>query len=410
MLTKEPIGNDIWGKLIYASLLFLAAFLFTSISLSAAHHILLIVPGFYLLYKSIKNKSLNFSTSAYLLIAIIIWSAISVFANWSNINNPVHNIVKLKYLIIGIVSIPAFRYFFETYADNKKVKILVNTIIISTTLASLSGLIAYKFGYNPLKMKPACHPTRTCGMYGMYMTYGYGIGLFLSLLTGMLFYFKDLKNLVSKKLLIGSLLINLLSFALSFARGAYIGYFLSLPFYFYRKNKKLFISIVIAVSVSGVLAIKFIPKVNSLVFERGRIASVMIRFSQYKAAWIAGKENPLFGLGYKNFEANSDLIKKKHNVEYSHFRGHGHSNFFEHLGSTGFVGLIFLILFHLFWIKETYTRNDIIGLITFPFVIHFTFSGQFQYTFGDGENLFLIMAIYAISQLPRIQTEENQAA
>ena len=42
---------------------------------------------------------------------------------------------------------------------------------------------------------------------------------------------------------------------------------------------------------------------------------------------------------------------------------------------------------------ELYRRDDPFGKIVFPFVIALFISGQFQYTFGDGENAFLIMGL-----------------
>lgn len=401
-----PINHKL-NQTIFFALFCLAAFTFTSISLSAAFHILIIIPGVYLTQKYMRTSEFKFSKSSLLLFLIIIWSMISVFANWSEIQNPLHNLKKLKYLIIGLISVPTFDYFFKQVENLKKSKVLLNTFIIATTLASLSGLIAYYSGFNPLKMKPACHATRTCGMYGMYMTYGYGIAFVLTLLTGMLLKYKSLKNFINPKLLVVSYVINFVSFLLSFARGAYIGYFISIPFFFFQKNKKKFVIICASLVLLGGLSLAFIPKVKELVSSRSRVESIMIRFSQYEAAWIAAKENPVFGLGYKNFEANSNLIKKEHNLDFQYFRGHGHSNFFEHLASTGFIGLVLLLLFHIFWTIETYKRKDLIGFVLFPFTINFFFSGQFQYTFGDGENLFLIMALYALSQI-NLRVNETQ--
>ena len=69
-----------------------------------------------------------------------------------------------------------------------KIKFLIWAFLASTTIATVSGLIGLYTGFNPLKFKNACHPTRACGLYGMYMTYGYGINFFMVIVTGFLFY------------------------------------------------------------------------------------------------------------------------------------------------------------------------------------------------------------------------------
>lgn len=386
-------------QFLFAAFFILCAFIFISISLSALFHILIVLPGIYLTYKRLKLRDLKFSASEISLIALILWSILSVLFNTDIIPKPHKNIIKLKYQLIGWLSIPCLHYFLKRDEGLKKTKLLFKVFIWAATIATLSGLIAYFSGYNILKMKPACHPTRTCGMYGMYMTYGYGIGLYLTILTGALLYFfkKNLKPQL--KLYLPAFIINLVSFILSFGRGAYIGFFGALPFFFLKKNKKLFIIVVSTITIASAIAVSTIPKIKEVAFSASRMRSISTRVSNYKAAIYAAKENPFFGYGYKNFESNTKNIKKKYDIEHQDFQGHGHSNFFEHLGSTGFVGLFLVILFHIFWLKETYQRDDVIGFVVFPFVIHFTLSGQFQYTFGDGENLFLIMAVYAISQV-----------
>lgn len=398
-----PINRNLY-LIIFAALLILSAFTFISISITALFHILILVPGIVLTIKRIKEREFHFSASEITLYLLILWSVLSVFFNLDIIDKPHRNIIKLKYQLIGLLSVPCFYYFLKMDEGFKKSKLLLKIFFWAATIASLSGLIAYFSGYNILKMKPACHARRTCGMYGMYMTYGYGIGLYLSLLTGALLLYFRKKMMNPFKAYLPAFILNFVSFILSFPRGGYIGYFGSLPFFFFKKNKKFFISITLGISLLSGLSIAFIPKVKSLVFDVSRIQSIKMRLSNYEAAYYAAKEKPLFGYGYKNFEPNSKIIKKKYDVAFPNFQGHGHSNFFEHLGSTGFVGLLLLIIFHVFWIRETYLREDLIGFVCFPFVINFLLSGQFQYTFGDGENLFMIMAVYAISQLPQLNS------
>ena len=73
-----------------------------------------------------------------------------------------------------------------------------------------------------------------------------------------------------------------------------------------------------------------------------------------------------------------------------------HNNFLEHLASAGIFGALAFILFSVLWIWDGYRREDVVGRIMFPVSISFSVSGTVQYTFGDGENLFFLMLVWAL--------------
>lgn len=385
--------------LTYASAIILCLFLFPAFSLCSLHHALLAIVGFFFTYKAVKEKTFHFSASSWALVALVLISILSVIANSESIAKPMSNIAKLKYFILPLLGISAYRAWFENSFDQKKVKWAINILVISTTIATLSGLYAYFFVFNPLRFKEACHATRTCGMYGMYMTYGYGIPFFVILLLGLILKHKEVKAYLSPKLSIPAFVINFVSFILSFARGALLGFLIGLPFFYCKQRRKVFVGLVIAGLVAVGLSYQFIPKVRGLVHDSDRMNSADTRFSQYAAALKAAEEKPWLGLGYRNFEPNVKAIKAKYDLPHKDFAGHAHSNFFEHLASTGWLGLIALVMFHLLWFVESYRRNDWVGAMMMPFIVSIFISGQFQYTLGDGENLYLIMMVYMLSQV-----------
>lgn len=384
-------------RLTYYALFVLALCTFISFSATALSHIFMIIPGFYFMMKALQENELDISRSAWCLLGLIVVGILSVIFN--QIDNPIKNILKLKYFILGFVSIFAFQYTFKNYMTARKIRILINVAIVATTIATISGLIGLKTGFNPLRFKEACHETRACGMYGMYMTYGYGIGFVMTLLTGLLFNYQKLRAYVIPWILIPCWIINLVGLILSYARGGWIGFVISLPFIFWYKGKRVFFSI-IAVSLMGAgLAYTFIPKVKSTFTNKARLQSNNIRLSMFKAAVYAVKEKPLLGYGYRNFEPNSVDIKARYDLPHKNFAGHAHNNFFEHLATTGILGFMILVFFHLFWFWEELSTKSRLSVLTLPFVVNLFVSGQFQYTFGDGENMFLIMSVYALSQL-----------
>lgn len=395
--------NTVSLKMAYAALFVLALGTFVSVSFSALSHILFVIPGLYFFYKDFikKEKPIKLSLSSIFLLVMVGSIILSIVFNLELLDRPLKNLSKIKYFLIPWLSVFSVQRLMDEYLDEKKKKALIYAFLIATSVATISGLIALQTGFNPVKMKDACHSTRACGLYGMYMTYGYGISLFSVLLTTALL----LKNnFISKGALISSTILGVLGTILSFARGGWIGYIAGVSAFFFKKNLKAFLIFLTISLVTFFGAITISPKVNNMFFNR--TGSNQQRIAFYETAYVAFKDRPFFGWGYRNFEPNVKEIKKKHSIAFPTFGSHAHNNLLEHLASTGIIGFLATLGFFLAWAFESYKRNDFIGLMTFPFVISFLTSGMFQYTFGDGENLFLIMGIWTISQL-RVNDVKN---
>jgi O-antigen ligase len=377
----------------FAALSILALFLFTSFSFSAGFHIVIIVPSIYFLTKGRKE----WSKSSWMLLSFVAVAIISILLNHPPAT--LKNILKLKYYLLAVLSIYPIKIFLLEKATEKQIKYLYNFALISTTIATTSGLIGLISGFNPLRMKEACHLTRACGMYGMYMTYGYGIALYSLLLVGLAVEKKILHKYFNSRWFYLCLVINIAGLFLSAARGGWIGFFLAIPFFWYLNNKKIFLKVFLMIVIVTGLAYFFIPKVYDVFHSSSRLQSNSIRISQYQAAWIAFKESPFFGIGFKNFEPQSTLIKIRNQIPFESFQGHAHNNFLEVLASTGGIGFLTFFLFLFFWLKEILNSSRSLKILLLPFFVGFIVSGMFQNTFGDGENLFLIMIIYTLSQL-----------
>ncbi|MBF0315959.1 MAG: O-antigen ligase family protein [Oligoflexia bacterium] len=394
--------------LFYAPTAFLALGTFTSISICSVHHIALFVAAIALAYcwKDSLTPAPFFSLSTLTLVGILLTGILSVGLNWGEILHPWRHLFALKYFFFGLLSVFIYAAAVGHEISKIKWKGMIALFIIATTIATLSGLLALYSGHHFLRMKAACHPSRACGMYGMYMTYGYGIQFFMILLTGFILERKKFLSLkeswiTNGYILTGVWLINLAGLLLSGARGAIFGFCFSLPFFFIRRGERRYIVMVLLpVLLLMAAAFTFSPKVKEMFLSFERLKSNSIRISQAVAAIEAFKSSPLLGIGYKNFEPNSAKIKIEKGIEFPEFAGHAHNNFLEHLAGTGALGFLMLFLFHLFWAIECYrARNSSVGRMVFPFVVALAISGLFQYTMGDGENMFLIMAVYAWSQV-----------
>lgn len=381
--------ENILYKMTYIALIVLSFGIFTSVSITALSHILLVVPGFYFAFKFYKNRDFQLPSHWWALAFLFLVSIFSVLMNWTEIEHPIKNMIKTKYFLMALISTFSFHYLKKDFLDNKKIKILIYLFLISTSVATISGLIGLWSGFNPLKFKQACHETRACGLYGMYMTYGYGISLFMVLLSGAIVYKERFRSWIKVDYLYIAWVINFVGLILSFARGGWIGFFCAVPFLFMRNHFKKFISVFIFGIVFTVIAYLGSTTVRDMIMNRSD--SNMQRIAFYKSAYMAFTEKPLFGYGYRNFEPNVPTIKKRYNIEWPELGGHAHNNALEHLGSTGALGFIGFVIFSLLWLKNSY-RDPIL----FAFVMSFSLSGLFQYTFGDGENLFLVFGIFSL--------------
>lgn len=387
-MDENSLAYRINVRLVYFSLIVLAIGAFTSISLLALSHILFVPPLIYFTFFSEKNLSPSQKALLGLCVAIVL----SVLFNWDDISD-LKATLKFKYFLIPALGIFAYREAFKKYIDLKKRKILLHLFLLSTSLATISGLVAILTGFNYLTQKNIIYPGRASGTNGMIMTYAYGISLLLILLTGGILNREKIKNYISSKLLITYWIINFLGLYLSYARGAWLGFFLAVPLLFWRKDKKLFLmACAISVLTIGV-SIKFNPMAKNRFLKSEN--SNGERISYFQAAYYSFMEKPFLGLGFGNFGAKVISIKQKYDLGYKDKAGRTHNNFLEFLSTTGLIGLSFLLLFHFFWIWEG-LKVEGFRDINFAFVISLMISGMVQHTLADASNLFFIMGYYAI--------------
>ncbi len=397
MLTSE----NILVKMTYASIWSIALFSFVSLSASALSHILIFIPALYFSYKAYKEGRLNLTKSNIALLVTIVFAIVSIiFA--PDISRKFKQVTKLKYMLIGVIAIYPYIELFKTLT-RKQTKKMVNALLVLLAIGNIAGVYALFSGFHPLRMKEASDGIRAAGMYGMAITYGYGIELVLIVMLSLLvLYRKKLSSIANPIIFYTSIATTLLGFYFAFARGALLALIFSIPFIFIRSNKKVFMSLL----GSGIILVGILTAVvfnsnedggGNRFLLKAKTASNMIRLSQYEAAYKGFLEKPLTGWGYRNFEPNAYDIKKRNGIDFAEFYGHAHNNYLEFLASTGIFGFISFCLFVLFWFIETLKRNDELSNILVPFIVSFSISGLFQNTINDGENMFVIMFIYSLT-------------
>lgn len=325
---------------------------------------------------------------------------LSVITNLEIVDNPSRNLSRIRYFIIGLLSIFALRAVFAEYVTHAKLKWLMWFFLISVSVASVSGLIGLWTGYNPLRME-AAHPTQNSGLHGMLLTYAYGLSLVMVMLSGVLFYGKKLYEYVPAKWFYLFYFINMVGLYFTYARGAWIGLAIGLPFLFFHDHMKKFLAVLTAfVMFFGILVFSVDDVRENF---QGRENSITERVAYWQTAVKAVKERPVLGWGYRNFEPHVVDIKSRYpEIAHPEQPGHAHSNYFEMLASTGVVGFGLFLFFWVAWAFEMYRRKDLMGRLTFAYIASFSASGLFQFTFGDAPITAAMMGIFALSHaIPR---------
>ena len=391
--------DESWNKkinwLIYASLMSLALGLFTSMTFLALTHIFIAIPCFYFLSKTNLKK---WPLSAWSLLGLILAIILSVLFNQDITTRGFAPLTKSKYYILALLSIVPFQFYFKQLKAKgdaeftKKIHWLLMALLITTTAASLSGMIGIYTGFNPLLWKVTA-AQRNGGLAGMLMNYAQNLAFFLSVMTGFIIYRSEIKKYINLNFLYFVFIINIVGIYTTYTRGALLAFVASISFYFLKKFKIKFFIVTSLIILLGFVTFKLAG--SSMI----RPGSDIERISQWKTAWVGFKERPVLGLGYLNFEQVCPSLKIKYDIEAKNFCGHAHSNYFEMLASTGLIGFIFFLLWQGSWFIEMYKRDDLIARIAMPFIIVFIVGGLTQATFTLGANLFLIMPFYALSQV-----------
>ncbi|MES3037776.1 MAG: O-antigen ligase family protein [Bdellovibrionota bacterium] len=380
--------------LLFAGLFIWSLGSFTSITIMSLYFLFVAIPAIYFL------KNTNFrawSKSTWALVAFSFVLILSVLVNREIMVEGFKPIAKVKYFLLFLLTIAPLAFYREKVFTKRNIKFLTYGLLLSATVAAISGMIAMNTGFNFLRQKEASID-RNAGLFGMLMTYAHAGALLQVLLTGLLIYRDEVKELISIKIVAAVWIINLLSLYLTYTRGAWIAFAVAIPFFFFLRKKKEFFVTIAGIAVIGTLVWFSVPKVRETFTER-QVQSDDVRIGLWKAALKAFEERPILGMGFHNFEPLSVPIKEKYQISTDGIYGHAHNNYLEVLAVSGLLGIIAFTAWQLLWLWECVKRNDLIARLCFPFIIAFMAGGLTQVTVFDGEDIFFIMIVFSIFQI-----------
>lgn len=403
---------------------------FGNVFIAAGHGMLLISMGLHLLLWSRERhagtgpsgegagwRQARPRWSTWFLAAMILTILISVFANWREIEEPLKVIKKARYHLIwaGLILTPGVRASFfsriEAWAPW-----LVLAWLSSLSLATLSGIIGVATGYNPLLLAPNAFPTRVGGVSNMVMTYAYSLQFSVLLLVALSIGRDDVRQWLGggrgwlKGLIVGALPLAAAGLYLTYTRGAVMGALagglcLVLIQPGIRLRRLVVWGLSLLVLVAGALAL---DEENRYLSARA-LSPDRVRLSQWKAAWLTFQKQPVFGVGYRQFEERCLFLKAEFGMPLDtlvpvdgekvpvYFSGHAHNEYLEALASTGLLGAFALFGFCGFWAWEV-SRGKLARHFFLPVVVAFLVSALVQNLFTDSEDLNFLLLLYFLSQ------------
>jgi O-antigen ligase len=376
-------------KLTNVAFFFLAAGIFTSISILSVYQVLITIPLIYFTYDAIKNNEIILPKSAYWLLGFTLVALISLTINFDFLPKPSKNFGRLKYFLFGVSQIFLLKHWIKESSSKTK-KILINTLFVSMIVAGLYACYTHLVQGYP-RAKPL---TET-------MRYGYGSGMILLTILSAILHHKKLSNLLDLRFAIPAFIIGFLGMYFTYTRGALLGFICGLPFVLLYFNKKIgIIFSAISILTVGILGYIYFfgnTHFNNRFLQNKNNNSDTIRRSQWEAALIATKEKPIVGWGLSNFHTQLKRIKNEYNLNAKDYNdAHAHNLFLEVSAGTGIIGLIFFLGWFFSWAYEVWSQKSLISALVMPFGVALFVSSQFEVTF-DANNASMILFIYSIS-------------
>lgn len=376
-------------KLTTASLFFLAAGIFTSVSILSAYQVLFVIPMVYYVFIAIKTKQTKLPVSAWFLIAFTLIALLSLVVNFELIPKPSKNFGRLKYFLYGIGGIFVFRVWLKEASDKTK-SFLVNIFFLSIVVAAAYAM--YNF--------TIVTDGRAKGLTDT-MRYGYGSAMALLVILSATLHHEKIKGWFNWKVAIPVFVIGFIGMYLTYTRGALLGFLCGLPFVLYFYKPKL------GITLGGLAVLAVLGLVGVYLFGSGNYESRFlvsknngsdhIRRSQWQAAIIATKEKPVLGWGLSNFHSQLKRIKNDYDLEAKHYNdAHSHNLFLEIASGTGIVGLLAFLGWLVSWALEAFKAKGMYRALIVPLGVAFVVSSQFEVTF-DANNASMLFFVYALS-------------
>lgn len=358
--------------------------------------------------------------SGWLLVALLVVNVISILVHLEDYEHPFRDIKKLRHLLLPllVLFLPRVRDALEERARTVG-KWAWLTLLAVACLVTVADIINMKTGFHPLVPGGIDRFDRIGGVFGAVMTYAYSMQFAFLVIVGVVMYYGVGKENWRRPWMIFTVVALLVCGAglfLSGSRGAWLASAIGIVVLVFLLRSKWLLA-GFTVCVIGALVLLFATDSRFLGFKP---RSDSLRLAQLKTAAVTGLQNPVIGIGFRQFERQCRSLKREYgfppdivvldeNRQLVMRDGkplmklantHAHNNYFEAFASTGVLGALALIGFLLFWLREVgETRKT--RILFLPAIVGFMVAGCFENSFTDGEITCLVMGFYVASQLMR---------
>ncbi|MFG1493920.1 O-antigen ligase family protein [Halobacteriovorax sp. ZH4_bin.1] len=278
---------------------------------------------------------------------------------------------KIKYYLPPIFLTASFYHFGPRLSD-KWIKKIVFWFILLSAISSLVGTLTILFDFNILKFKIDTYPRNKGAFLGI-MYYSYSNAIICAMSIAALVHYKKFKKYLNFKLLIISLVLNLIGLYFTYTRGAILALIASLPFVFYYTNKKIFTSIFILGVFLATAVIYIIFGNSNLSFYRFKpnSGSDAERIAMFKTAYYMYLKKPVIGHGFQNFKEVCKGVQEEYDLKPRHCAFHSHNQYLDAFALAGTIGGIVFILFFGSWLLTYFTGYRDIYLFSLPGLVTF---------------------------------------
>ncbi|MGI4991226.1 O-antigen ligase family protein [Halobacteriovorax sp. GFR7] len=306
-----------------------------------------------------KDKKLIF-----LVLLILIFIASLLFNEAGNYN-------KLKYYLPPLLFVAAYYQFGPKLSDTW-IKRIIFWLLTLSALSSVVGVITVIFDYNILKLKFDDYPRNKGAFLGI-MYYSYTNAIICAISAALLVHYKKFKKYVSFKLVLISLILNLIGLYFTYTRGAILALFAGLPFIFYYTNKKTFISLFLAglLLASAVAYLIFGNSGISFYRFRPNATSDNARIVMFKTAAIMYSKKPIIGYGFQNYHEPCKVIQDEYDLKPRWCHYHSHNQYLDAFALAGTFGGVAFLLFFGSWLFTYLIGYRDIYLFSLPGLVTF---------------------------------------
>ncbi len=342
------------------------------------------------------------------------WLAIYILMNVISIILSQYAFLSMKGFVSKLLQgASLFLVFIETINSKKRLKCFIGTFLISLSLVTINGIVQYFSGTGFIRGF-SVHTGRISSSFRHPNDFGAYLVIILPVLISLFFNFSKggasqknqdgeeksffiFKTLKSKILLFAISFLTLICLGLTFSRGAWLSFLVSLII-LGCKNKKVLITSCV---IGGLFMVVFIP-----IMVQGRFSNVEEttpylsftgRGTYWQEAFNIIKEYPFFGIGLNSYSK----VAPKYKIFWG---GYPHNCYLHMAVEIGLVGLFSFFGFltsilgrvnrKLSYIKDSFLYSALIGFSSgfIGFLVHSFFDTNF-YSVQLGSLMWLIMGV-----------------